>query len=146
MFSSRSVFGDFGLVISRIGILWIVLFLVSPFLRCLSCAPGSVGPPAGPPAAPGLRSGPSGVAPARQRALRAVTAAAGGTIIRGLGFMHYAGSRFTGTLQCDDARTTFENNTGMLIMYASYFALFLQFFLKRYVIGVKVVDTKKKTV
>ena len=38
---------------------------------------------------------------------------------------------------------TFENNTGILVMYVSYFFLFLQFFLQRYGLGFKV-DSKKK--
>ena len=33
---------------------------------------------------------------------------------------------------------TYENNTGILVMYVSYFFLFLQFFLQRYGFGVKV--------
>lgn len=47
----------------------------------------------------------------RKRALRAVTSAASGTVVRGLGFMHYAGSRFAGTLQSDSNQSIFENNT-----------------------------------
>ena len=50
-------------------------------------------------------------AAARKRALRSVTASASGTVVRGLGFMHYAGSRFAGTLQSDSNQTNFENNT-----------------------------------
>lgn len=33
---------------------------------------------------------------------------------------------------------TWQNNTGILIMYISYLVLFVHFFLQRYVIGVKV--------
>jgi len=38
-----------------------------------------------------------------------------------------------------------ENNFGVLIMYASYFVLFMQFFLKRYGVGIKMGEDKKKT-
>ncbi len=49
-------------------------------------------------------------AAAHPRALRANTGAAG-TVIRGLGVMHYAGGRYEGALQCDNSATLFENNT-----------------------------------
>ncbi len=49
-------------------------------------------------------------AAAHPRALRANTGAAG-TVIRGLGVMHYGGGRFEGALQCDNSATLFENNT-----------------------------------
>jgi elongation of very long chain fatty acids protein 6 len=39
---------------------------------------------------------------------------------------------------------TFENNTGVLIMYVSYFFLFVQFFLQRYGVGFNFGTTKKE--
>jgi parallel beta-helix repeat protein len=50
-------------------------------------------------------------AAANRQALVVLNPAADDTLIRGIGFMHYASNRFEGTLQCDKAKVTFENNT-----------------------------------
>jgi len=47
-------------------------------------------------------------------------------------------------VQKEGCWATFENNTGILIMYVSYFFLFLQFFLQRYGYGFKVSAAKTK--
>ncbi|MCP3952589.1 MAG: right-handed parallel beta-helix repeat-containing protein [Desulfobacterales bacterium] len=45
------------------------------------------------------------------RALQGSKLSADGSIIRGLGLMHYAGDHYEGSLQCDEVGVTFENNT-----------------------------------
>lgn len=49
----------------------------------------------------------------------------------------------------DDCWAGFENNTGILVMYFSYFLLFSQFFLNRFGLGINVTNQdrsgKKKT-
>ena len=44
----------------------------------------------------------------------------------------------------EDCWAQFENNTGVLVMYFSYFLLFSQFFLNRYGLGINVSCSNNK--